>query len=279
MSVSNQPVNLSPFVGRKSELEKLLTLTQKKVASLVVVHGRRGIGKSRLIEELDKKLSKSARFYAFSGIPPRSSTTQQDKLDEFARQLSHQTGLPEIQADDWSKLFILLAEKCQKGKVILLLDEISWMGSKDPDFLGKIKNAWDMAFKKNPTLILILCGSVSSWIEENILQSTGFVGRISLTLTLQELTLKECNSFFEKIGFRGTAYDKFKILSVTGGIPKYLEEIKPDISADENIKQLCFEESGILFKEFDHLFSDLFSKKYDFYKRLVKFLVNRNAEF
>ena len=279
MSVPKNPINLTPFVGRSSELEKLLSLTKKKVASLVVVHGRRRVGKSRLIEEFGKKLGKNARFYAFSGLPPRPTITTQDQLDEFARQLSYQTGLPEIKADDWSKLFILLAEKCQKGRVTILLDEITWMGSKDPDFLGKIKNAWDMYFKKNPTLILILCGSVSSWIEENILQSTGFVGRVSLTLTLQEFSLRECNNFFEEIDFHSSAYDKFKILSVTGGIPKYLEEIRPDISADENIKLLCFEKSGILFKEFDHLFSDLFSKKYDFYKKIVKFLVSQNAEF
>ena len=54
----------------------------------------------------------------------------------------------------------------------ILFDEISWMGSKDPHFLGKLKNAWDQHFKKNPNLILILCGSASSWIEKNILSST-----------------------------------------------------------------------------------------------------------
>lgn len=52
--------------------------------------------------------------------------------------------------------------------MVIVLDEISWMGSKDPDFLGKLKDAWDYEFKTNPNLILILCGSVSSWIDKNI---------------------------------------------------------------------------------------------------------------
>lgn len=268
----------SLFVGRQPELEKLEALTKKKVASLAVIQGRRRIGKSRLVEEFAKKLGKGYRFYSFSGLPPTPKTTAQDQLDEFARQLSQQTGLPEIKVDDWSKLFILLAEKCQQGKFIILFDEISWMGSLDSNFLGKIKNAWDLYFKKNPTLILILCGSVSSWIEENILQNTGFVGRISLTLTLPELSLLECNHLFEKIGFRESPHEKFKILSVTGGVPRYLEEIRPDLSADENIKQLGFEKSGILFNEFEQLFSDLFNKKYLFYKKVVKFLSNGVAE-
>ena len=115
------------------------------------------------------------------------------------------------------------------------------MGSKDPHFLGKIKDAWDLYFKKNDHLTFIICGSASAWIEKNILSSAGFVGRISLTLTLRELTLIECNQFWP----RGvSAYEKFKILSVTGGVPKYLEEINTKQSAEENIKRLCFTEGG-----------------------------------
>lgn len=74
--------------------------------------------------------------------------------------------------------FGILAQQSQKGKIVLILDEISWMGSKDPTFLAKLKTAWDLYFKNNPQLVLILCGSISSWIEENILSSTGFLGRI-----------------------------------------------------------------------------------------------------
>jgi hypothetical protein len=68
------------------------------------------------------------------------------------------------------------------------------MGSEDPDFLGQLKTAWDLQLSDNPELILILCGSVSSWIEENILQSTGFVGRISLNMALDELPSKSAAS-------------------------------------------------------------------------------------
>src|SRR3990167_5498461 len=69
-----------------------------------------------------------------------------------------------------------------------------------PTFLGNLKNAWDMEFSSNPNLILILCGSVSSWIEKNIVNSTGFVGRPSLYLTLEELPLSDCNLFWDKLG-------------------------------------------------------------------------------
>ena len=60
-------------------------------------------------------------------------------------------------------------------------------GSKDPDFLGKLKNAWDLYFKKNDQLILAICGSASAWIDKNILSSTGFLAGNLYTLTLEEL--------------------------------------------------------------------------------------------
>jgi AAA+ ATPase superfamily predicted ATPase len=263
-----------PFIGRQSELQSLSKLFKKSAASLVVVQGRRRIGKSRLIEEFAKKHI----FYQFSGLPPTNSTTHQSQLNEFSRQLSIQTGLPEVQADDWSKLFVLLAEKIKTGRVIVLFDEISWMGSKDPDFLGKLKNAWDVYFKKNPKLIFILCGSVSAWIDKNILSSTGFLGRISYRLTLEELPLKDCNQFWLRGGSYVSPYEKLKVLSVTGGIPRYLEELKPALTAEENIKDLCFVKGGPLVNEFNDIFSDLFSHRSPTYKKIVKTLSNAPME-
>lgn len=101
------------------------------------------------------------------------------------------------------------------------------MAMDDPTFLGKLKNIWDLELKKNHELILILCGSVSVWIEENILSSTGYFGRIPVCITLDELPLNECNSLLAEQRFKGSNYEKFLMLSVTGGIPYYLERVQP----------------------------------------------------
>ncbi len=268
-------MSVIPFVGRKEELKDLTLLLKKKTSSLVVIKGRRRIGKSRLIQEFGA----IHKFYQFTGLAPTKDSTIQSQLNEFSRQLSIQTGLPEVVADDWSKLFVLLAEKLKTEKIIVLFDEISWMGSKDPDFLGKLKNAWDIYFKLNPELMLILCGSVSAWIEKNILGSTGFLGRISLTLDLKELSLQECNQFLTKLGSKAAPYEKLKLLAVTGGIPRYIEEIQPSLTAEENIKRLCFMSKGILFREFNDVFSDLFSSKSEIYKKIVEVLVEGSEEY
>lgn len=263
------------FVGRKDELERLNSLLGKKSASVVVVKGRRRIGKSRLVEEF----AKGKRFLVFSGIPPIEGTTAQSQRDVFAKQLGTQVGLPSIQAQDWSDLFSLLARFTLEGEVVILFDEISWMGSKDPLFLGKLKNAWDLEFKKNPHLILIFCGSVSTWIEKNIISSTAFFGRISLYLTLEELPLNDCSKLLDLQGFRGSIYEKFKLLSVSGGIPWYIEQIQSTLNADDNIKNLCFLKDGILFKEFDLIFHDLFERRSEIYQPIVESLAEGSKEF
>lgn len=265
----------SVFIGRQHELKALRSLLKKTTASLIVIKGRRRIGKSQLAKEFGKKY----RFLVFSGLSPESNTTAQDERNEFSRQLSINTGLPEGHYDDWRKLFHLLALQTTQGRVIILLDEISWMGSKDLLFLGKLKNAWDLQFKNNPELILILCGSVSAWIEKNILSSTGFMGRLSLDLTLEELPLQDACRLLQAQGGHFNAHEIFKIVSVTSGVPRYLEEIRASLSADENIRRLCFEKSGILFREFNDIFHDLFTTKSQYYKKIVELLINEHLDF
>lgn len=263
------------FVGRKEPLAELQLLLKKKSASLVVIQGRRRIGKSRLIREFGKKNN----LYIFSGIPPVEKTTAQSQREEFARQLDENFQLPGLKAEDWGSLFKMLSSQLSTKRAVVLFDEISWMGSRDPEFLGHLKNAWDLHWSQNPQLILILCGSVSTWIEENILSSTGFMGRISLRLRLKELSIAECYQFLDLIGFKYPVREKLKLLSVTGGVPRYLEEIQPQLSADDNIKRLCFNSSGVLFNEFEDIFSDLFSSRSPIYKKIVFLLSSGSCDF
>ncbi len=256
------------FVGRAKELETLNLLLKKKSASLVVIRGRRRVGKSRLIKEFVS----GKKNWIFSGLPPVPGMTKQRQLDGFSVQISQNLQVPKIQTSDWMVPFTFLAHQAKGQKIIIVLDEISWMGSEDPDFLGQLKTSWDLHFSENLNLILILCGSVSSWIEENILRSTGFVGRVSIDMVLEELSLSESNQFWESQKTRVSAYEKFKILSVTGGIPKYLEEIIPSQSSVDTIHRLCFQSDGILFREFDQIFSDLFARKMQTYSNIVKTL-------
>ncbi|QQR79414.1 MAG: AAA family ATPase [Deltaproteobacteria bacterium] len=258
------------FIGREEELKGLRTLLNKKSASLVVIKGRRRIGKSRLAEEFGKNFDHT---YSFAGLAPTVETTNEHQKKEFLRQMHLQKISTPIKEDgDWGDIFTDLARKCYRGRVLIIIDEISWIGAYDPTFLGKLKTTWDQYFKKNSKLVLILSGSQSTWIEQNIINNTGFLGRISYQLTLQELALSECNQFWKHQKLI-SPYEKFKLLSVTGGIPRYLEEIQPQLSAEENVRRLCFKPEGLLFNEFEQIFSDLFSKRSNKYKLITQHLV------
>ena len=256
---------IANFIGRKRELNLMNDLLGKRTASLVVIRGRRRIGKSRLIEEFGQEKN----LLMFTGIPPTPSTTIQSEIDEFTRQMQRLFQIPNVQFSDWGDVFWFLGDLVKNGRTILVFDEISWIGSQDPDFVGKLKNAWDTKFKKNDKMIMIFCGSVSAWIEKNILQGTGFMGRISQTITLDELTLVDCNTFWRNQREHISNFEKFKILSVTGGVPRYLEEIRPEFSAEENIRKICFSKEGFLFKEFDQVFSNTFLSKSGLYRKII----------
>jgi uncharacterized protein len=257
------------FIGRKNELKKLKFYLKQELASLIVVTGRRRIGKSRLIEEF----SNNMKLIRFSGIFPEPGVTAQTQRDEFARRLSANFNLPPLKSDDWAELLETLAQQTQSSKVIILLDELSWMAMDDVTFLPKLKTTWDEAFKHNPKLILVLCSSISSWIEKNVLSTTGYVGRVTYTLHLDELPLKDCNAFWGKKKI--SAYEKFKIMSITGGIPLYLENIDYSNSAEENIHRLCFTKGGLLVREFANIFNDYFSAKSAVYKKILGALVKK----
>lgn len=263
------------FIGRQRELQTLKDLLDKKTASLVVIKGRRRIGKTRLIEEF----AKGKNFLRFVGLAPTEGVTAQSQRDEFSLRLSQQTGLPEIKSDDWSKLFSLLAEKTKSGRFIILLDEITWMSHNDPTFLSKLKNAWEINFSKNSQIIFILCGSISAWIEKNILSSTGYFGRISKKITLHELPLYRCNELLESSGFKRSAYEKLMVLALTGGVPWYIELMNPKYSASENIKTLCFDPDGILVDEHKYIFHDLFGSRSPIYEKIARYLAKQSCEF
>lgn len=266
---------MSSFIGRRNELNALNQLKNNRLAKLLVLKGRRRIGKSRLLQEFGKGFGAS---YTFSGLPPESGISAEEQRNEFARQFERQIGIPLDRKGDWSDIFWSLAKVTDRGNILIIFDEISWMAAGSHDFLSKLKNAWDLYFSKNDQLVLALCGSVSAWIEKNILSSSGFLGRESLDMTLEELPIHECAQFWAGKYTSISAYEKLKVLSVTGGVPRYLELINPKLSAEENIRALCFTKSGVLYNEFEKIFSDLFSERSDLYKKIVSVLADGIAD-
>ena len=261
------------FFGRDAELGELECLWGKRVASLVTCRGRRRIGKSTLVEEFARR--SGARFIKLEGLRPKRGMTERDQLEFFASKLSAQTGCDKTPPLDWYSAFVRLdRELGGRGRKVVLLDEISWMAQFSLTFPEILKNAWDDLFKKHANLVLVLCGSVSSWIRDEIVENRAYVGRRSLDIVVGELPPQECLKFWGKRASRIAPREIIDVLSVTGGVPRYLEDVNPSLSAIDNIKRLCFTPKSVLREDFDDMFDDVITEQPKFSARVLRTFVD-----
>ena len=261
------------FYGRKDILDRLMSLFKKRTSSRVTCRGRRRIGKSTLIEVFAQRAD--ARFIKVEGLKPRHKLSNADELANFATQLAAQTGCETTPPENWLNAFIRLDREVDDSRrTVVLLDEVSWMAHYDKTFSGTLKIAWDNYFKKHPRLVLVVCGSVSTWIKDNIIEDGSFYGRRSLDIIVPELPISECVKFWGKTASRIDRREIIDVLSVTGGVPRYLEEIEPGATAVENMNRLCFLPKSLLREDFDEMFSDVITRQPTFTATVMRSLVD-----
>lgn len=260
------------FFGREELFEQLNALLRKRTASLVTCRGRRRIGKSTLIEVFATR--SQCRFVKIEGRRPQPGLANQDELATFARQLADQTAAETTPPSCWSDAFRRLNSQIDDEPTVVLLDEVSWLAHYDKCFADDLKIAWDNLFRKHDRLILVLCGSVSSWLKDNLIGNGAFMGRRSLDLVVKELPLRDCVKFWGQAASRIAPREIIDVLSVTGGIPRYLEEIDPSLSAAENLRRLCFRPNSVLRVDFDEMFRDVIAKGQNFAATVLRNLTS-----
>ena len=261
------------FFGREDVLSQLSALWGKRVSSLVTCRGRRRIGKSTVIERFAEQTG--SRFIKIEGKRPRPGMTNEAELQEFARQLADQCDTERTTPLDWRDALRRLDSVVRDGeKTVVLLDEVSWLAHYSDDFADDLKIIWDNKLKKHDRLVLVLCGSVSSWIKDNIVDNGAYMGRRSLDIVIHELPLHECVKFWGPAAERMATKDILDVLSVTGGVPRYLEEINPSLNAAENIRNLAFRPNSVLRVDFDEMFADVITQRPRFAAGILECLVD-----
>lgn len=256
------------FIGRSSELTELENLYEQDRSSLIVGYGRRRVGKSTLFE---KYMCKKQHF-KFEGLE-RVSTKEQ--LKHISADLSDQVDDPllkEAAFKTWRSFLDYMTKIFEKSeeKTILFLDEFQWLAVNQSRLVSLIKFYWDRHWRKQKVM-LILCGSVSSFMVKRVINSNALYGRISFELCLQPFMPHEIHRLLKK----KRNSDESLLYSLTlGGIPKYLEEVNVSFSFDQNINRLCFTHNGLLVKEYERIFYSQF-KEHKTYEVIVKFLANK----
>jgi predicted AAA+ superfamily ATPase len=263
------------FIGRERELRILSGVFQKRSSNLVTLQGRRRIGKSSFVHHFCK--TKKIPLFEFIGLAPRKGIGKKVQLENFAKTLATYLKVDAIRLADWKQALNKLNDLVVNNKSVIFLDEISWMAAGEPDFAGLIKEVWDTNLSKNPNVCLILCGSVSSWIQDNILNSTGFVGRLSCALTLSELSLKDSSQLLRFKNRSITPSQISRCLAITGGVPRYLEEIEISSSVEQAISELFLLPEGPFFTEFDRIFADIFGRSRKSYRDIIIALGERRS--
>ena len=250
-----------------------MDLWGKGTSSLVTCRGRRRIGKSTLIEKFSD--DSHSRFIKIEGLKPTKVTTDADERRTFAEQLAMQSEAESSCPENWLDAFNRLAKEIRDDeRTVVLLDEVSWMAQFDGNFASTLKIAWDNYLKRHDRLVFVVCGSVSMWIRENMIDNKAFFGRRSLDVVVPELPVRECVKFWGEKASQVPEGEIVDFLSVTGGVPKYLEELNPSLTTAENLRRMAFRPHSVLRTDFDEMFTDVITRQTRLSGRVLRSLVH-----
>ena len=227
------------FVGRDRELATLDNLYNESTFHMVIIYGRRRVGKTTLISEF------------ISGKPSIFFTAQEvnDALNiwQFSKKVYSFFNLPETTGafDSWNSAFDFIADRAKDRQFVLAFDEFPYAASANRSLKSILQIAVDHSFK-NTGLFLILCGSQVGFMENEVLgYKSPLFGRRTAQIKLEGFDYFDAGKML--CGF--SSLDKIKFYACVGGTPQYLSQVKESESFEENIKRLFFDKSGYLYNE------------------------------
>ncbi len=253
----------SAIIGRNTEKALLEEVFSSKHSEFVAVYGRRRVGKTYLVRE-----TFSDKFtFEVSGLANASTKAQ---LLNFSLTLQNTIGESLKTPKNWLEAFAQLAKVVQKSRSkrkVLFFDEMPWMDTPRSGFLTALEHFWNGWASARKDVVLIVCGSSTSWIINNLINNHGGLhNRLTRTIYLKPFTLLECEQYFKwrKIDF--SRYQIAEVYMVMGGIPFYLSKMEKGLSVAQNIDNLFFTEDAKLKNEFQNLYAALFRNSDDYVK-------------
>lgn len=231
---------MQKFVNRSKELEALEKQYAATGSALVVVYGRRRVGKTALIAEFLKRHSDSLYFLA-------TEESEAQNLNYFKAQVAEFTGneLLTTAAVDWLTVFKTLLEHKTKTKKIIVFDEFQYIGQSNSAFPSVMQKIWDTLLK-DANIMLILCGSLVSLMKSQTLDySSPLYGRRTGQIRLKQIPFAHYHEFFEG----RTSNELLPFYAVTGGVPKYIETFRGYTDIYEAIEENVLNSQSFLYEE------------------------------
>lgn len=260
------------IIGRRKEIDELNALYDSDKAEFVAVYGRRRVGKTFLIDEtLDGRIT-----FRHAGLSPIERENLQDErlgkgmlklqLKHFYMSLLSYGMEKSHQPSSWLEAFFMLSQLLEKLDIngkrqVVFLDELPWMDTPRSGFVTAFEGFWNTWACHRKNLMLVVCGSATSWIQDNFINNYGgLYGRTTKEIHVAPFTLHECEEFYRSRGVKWSRYDIAQSYMVIGGIPYYMDYVDKGMSLDQAVNALFFDERSRLEGEYDRLFASVFSK-------------------
>ncbi len=215
------------FVGREKELKELEERYSRGDAQLVVLYGKRRLGKTALLREFAR--NKAHLFYV------SRETIDSEQIRLFSQEVLKDSPVGEYLAsfDSWEKAFRFLSHEARGKRILLIIDEFPYMAQNNREFLSILQNVWDQE-EEESRLMLVLTGSSLSFMEDQVLgEESPLYGRTSASIRLEALTFREAARILP--GF--SLEDQLAAYAVLGGIPRYLRSLDQQLTFRENMEQ------------------------------------------
>jgi len=230
------------FIGRETEMTFLEDQFESVEHPFVIVKGRRRVGKSRLISEFVR--DKNALIYQ------ANRESSQEILRSFCSKISEYVGTDIGDQKTWESAFGLLVRLSGTGRRIVVLDEFSYICQSDREFVKTFQGIWDSILSKE-NIMLIISGSYMSMMDGLTTYGNPLYGRNTGDLLVRPISFRTCLS--------GREYKKaVELYAFTGGVPHYMQLIRDDRSAIDNIIMLTMSVGSPLTEEIPYLMIDEF---------------------
>lgn len=247
------------IIGRENEISKLQGLFTTDQSEFVAVYGRRRVGKTFLIREA----------FNYDFVFQHTGTygaTRKQQLSDFRDSL-YNAGVKKCSMPKtWSEAFALLWDflrtmPVEEKKKVIFIDELPWMDTPKSNFVRALDHFWNAWATTRKDLILVICGSATSWIIDNVVMNYGGLhNRLTCKVHLQPFCLKECKEYCESKNLGYTEKQILEAYMAFGGIPYYWSFLKKGQSVAQNFDRIFFQPGGELDREFDALYASLFKR-------------------
>ena len=202
---------MEKFVDRTEDLQTLETAYKMSKSSLIILYGRRRVGKTSLITEFIK--NKNALYYLAT---EESETLNRNAFREKAADFLNHDLLREAESASWETIFKILSNANAGSKIVLVIDEFQYLGKVNPAFPSVMQRIWDETLKEK-NIMLILAGSlISMMVSQTLSYGSPLYGRRTFQILLKQVQFRYYRDFYDSPATRRDLIERY---AVTGGVP------------------------------------------------------------